>query len=174
MSKRLTSIVIARHVDAERIICVNDPYDTPYSTKDDERDLRVQGTAHIPNTYMKLSDTFPSAQTFKTLLCNNSNKRRLQKLICDYLADIAHSVDAQVVGCHCTNLSTPQPIDNYSFDQSEADTILFSSYAVLRELRYSRPVVVDAADTDAYVTAAARNALHQEKAGDSLVLWLGD
>jgi len=50
------------------------PYDTPYSTKDDERDLRVQGTAHVPNTYMKLSDTFPSAQTFKTLLCNKATR----------------------------------------------------------------------------------------------------
>ena len=91
------------------------------------------------------------------LLCNNSNKRRLQKLICDYLADIAQSVDAEIVysvGSHCIKLSTQQPMDNYSFDQSEADTILFSTYAVLRESGYSRPVVVDAADTDAYVTAA--------------------
>ena len=44
---------------------------------------------------------------------------------------------------------------NYSFDQSEADTILFSTYAVLRESDYSGPVVIDAADTDAYVAAAA-------------------
>ena len=40
---------------------------------------------------------------------------------------------------------------NYSFDQSEADTILFSIYAILRESGYSGPVVIDAADTDAYV-----------------------
>jgi hypothetical protein len=53
---------------------VNDPYDAANSTKDDERDLRVQGKAHVPNT-----------------------------------------------------------MHSYSFDQSEADTILFSAYAVLRE-----------------------------------------
>ena len=37
----------------------------------------VKGKAHVPNTYMKLSDSFPSTTAFKTLLCNDSNKRRL-------------------------------------------------------------------------------------------------
>ena len=41
-----------------------------------------------------------------------------------------------------------------ALDQSEADTVLFSVYAVLRESGYSGPVVIDAADTDAYVAAA--------------------
>jgi hypothetical protein len=44
---------------------------------------------------------------------------------------------------------------NYSFNHSEADNILFSVYAVLRESGYSGHVVIDAADTDAYVAAAA-------------------
>eukprot|EP00745_Piridium_sociabile_P040935 TRINITY_DN7979_c0_g1_i3.p1 TRINITY_DN7979_c0_g1~~TRINITY_DN7979_c0_g1_i3.p1 ORF type:complete len:449 (-),score=103.89 TRINITY_DN7979_c0_g1_i3:362-1708(-) len=154
---KVASIILARHGDADRIFCVNDPYDAAFSTKDDERDLRVQGKAHIPNTYMKCTDPFPSAQAFKTLLCSVSNKVRLQKLIFDYLADLAESIDAEIVysvGSHCTNLSTQQPMENYSFDQSEADTILFSAYAVLRESGYSGPVVIDTADTDAYVAAA--------------------
>ena len=78
-------------------------------------------------------------------------------MICSYLKDLAQSVDTEIfysVGSHCTNLSTKQPMQNYSFDQAEADTIIFSAYAVLRESGYSGPVVVDAADTDAYVTAA--------------------
>ena len=45
-------------------------------------------------------------------------------------------------------------MQNYSFDQSEADTILLSTYTILRESGCSVPVVVDAADTDAYVSAA--------------------
>ena len=45
-------------------------------------------------------------------------------------------------------------MQNYSFDQSEADTVLFSAYVVLRESGYSGPVVIDAADTDAHVAAA--------------------
>ena len=71
---------------------------------------------------------------------------------------IAQNVDPEIlysVGSHCTNLSAQQPLHNYSFDQSEADTILFSIYAILRESGYSGPVVIDAADTDAYVAAAA-------------------
>ncbi|KAJ8333974.1 hypothetical protein SKAU_G00412930 [Synaphobranchus kaupii] len=155
---KVSSIILARHGDADRIICVNDPYDAAYSTKDNERDLRVQGKAHVPNTYMKLGDPFPSAREFKTLLCSISNKGRLQKLICSYLTDLTQNVDAEIVysvGSHCTNLSTLQPMQNYSFDQSEADTILFSAYAVLRESGYSGPVIIDTADTDAYVAAAA-------------------
>ena len=45
-------------------------------------------------------------------------------------------------------------MQHYDFDQSEADTILFSNYAVLCESGYSGPVVIDAADSDAYVAAA--------------------
>ena len=46
-------------------------------------------------------------------------------------------------------MSTQQPMQNYSFDQSEADTALF----FLHESGYSDPVVIGAADTDAYVAA---------------------
>ena len=154
---KLSSIILARHRGAERIFCVNDPYDAAYSTKDDERDLRVQGKTHVPNTYMKLDDPFPSAKAFNTLLCSISNKGRLQKLIYSYLTDFARSIDVEIVysvGAQCTNLSTQEMMHNYSFDQSEADTILFSVYAVLRESGYGGPVVIDAADIDAYVAAA--------------------
>ena len=59
---KVSSIILARHGNAHRIVCVNDPYNTAYSTKDDERDLRVQGRAHVPNIYMKLGNPFPSAR----------------------------------------------------------------------------------------------------------------
>ena len=48
--RKVSSIIFARHYDADRIICVNDPYNSPYSTRDDERDTRVQGKVHVPNT----------------------------------------------------------------------------------------------------------------------------
>ena len=63
-------------------------------------------------------------------------------------------------------------MDNYSFDQSETDTVIFSIYAVLRKSGYSGPVVIDAADTDRssfYFAAAARNSMYQEEAGNSLM-----
>ncbi|KAK7085391.1 hypothetical protein SK128_008759, partial [Halocaridina rubra] len=154
---KLTSIILARHGNDERIICLIDPYDAAYSTKNDERDQRVQGNTHVPNIYMKLGDTFSSARAFSMLLCSISNKRRLQNLISRYLTDLAPSVDAEIiysVGLNCTNLSTQQSMQNYSFDQSEADTVLFSVNAELRDSGYTGPFVIDAADTDAYVAAA--------------------
>ena len=94
---KLSSIILARHDNAERIICVNDPYDAAYSTKDDERDLQAQGNIHVPNIYMKLGDPFPSARAFSMLLCSISNKRQLQSLICRYLTDLAPSVHAEII-----------------------------------------------------------------------------
>ena len=47
------------------------------------------------------------------------------------------------VGSHCINVSTQQPMQNYNFDHSKADNVLFSAYAVLRESGYSGPVVID-------------------------------
>ena len=76
---KVSSVILARHGDADRITCVNDPHDAAYSTKDDERDL--QGKVHVPNTYMKLADPFQCARAFKTLLCSVSNKGQLHKLV---------------------------------------------------------------------------------------------
>jgi len=80
-------------------------------------------------------------------------------VICDYLTDLAESVDAEIVssvGSHCTKLSTQQPMENYSLDQSEADTVLFFAYAALHESGYTGPVVIDpAADVTARLNCAA-------------------
>ncbi|KAK7084444.1 hypothetical protein SK128_012003, partial [Halocaridina rubra] len=154
---KLSSIILARQGNADIIICVNDSYDAAYSSKDDERDLWVQGYAYVPNIYMKLVDPFLSARGINTLLCSINNKRLLQNLICRYLTDLATSVSAEIiysVGSKCTNLSAQQSMQNYSFDKAEAETVLFSAYAVLRESGYTGPVVIDATDTDAYVAAA--------------------
>ena len=45
-------------------------------------------------------------------------------------------------------------MQNRSFDQSQADSVLFSAYAFLRESGHTGPVVIDAACRDAYVAAA--------------------
>ena len=74
-----------------------------------------------------------------------------------YLIDLARNVNAKIiysVGPHCTNLSPQQPMHNYRLDQSEAHTILYTAYTILRESGYSGPVVIDVVDTDAYVRAA--------------------
>ena len=134
---------------------MNNPYDSAYSTKHDERDLRVQGKAHVLNTYMNLAVPSPVPQRSKR--CRVSKKRQPQKLICNYLTDLAQSVDAENIysdGPHSTNLSIQQPMQNRSIAHSQADTVPFSAYAVLRDSNSTGPVVIDAVDTDAYVAAA--------------------
>ena len=84
---KVSFIILPRHGDADRIICVNDPYDAAY---DDERDLRVQGKAHVPNTYVNLADPSPVPERSKR--CRVSNNGQLQKLICNYLTDLAQMV----------------------------------------------------------------------------------
>ena len=157
---KVSFIILPRHGDADRIICVNDPYDAAY---DDERDLRVQGKAHVPNTYVNLADPSPVPERSKRYRVSNNGQ--LQKLICNYLTDLAQSVDAEniySVGPHSTNGSTQQPMQNGNFDQSQVDTFLFSVFAVLRESGCTGHVVIDAVDTDAYVVAAV---LWQKLAG---------
>ena len=40
-TEKIVSILLARHVSATTIICINDPYDYAESIKDDERQLRI-------------------------------------------------------------------------------------------------------------------------------------
>ena len=78
---------------------------------------------------MKPSDPFPSATAFKTLFCSSNNKGQIQKLICSYLADFARNMNVDVIysiGSHRANLSSQQNMNQYSFNQLEADTIIFS------------------------------------------------
>ena len=55
------SVIVARHVNATTIICINDPYDYAESIKDDEHELRIQGQGPILNVYMKPADLFTTA-----------------------------------------------------------------------------------------------------------------
>ncbi|CAB3976667.1 Hypothetical predicted protein [Paramuricea clavata] len=92
---KVTSMLLARHVDATTIICINDPYDHVESIKDDE------------------------------------------------------------LGVECVNLSSGSIQQDLAFDQCEADTIILSFYTALRASGYNDPVIIDAADTDVYIQAAA-------------------
>ena len=55
------SMVLPPHAGANCVICVNDPYDAFFSTKDDEINMQAQGMIHELNVYIKLEDPFPSA-----------------------------------------------------------------------------------------------------------------
>ena len=104
----MSSTILACQGGTDRIISVDDPHDPAYSTKDDVRDLPLQGNARVRNTYKKLTYLSP-ANAFKALQCSVRYKGRLQKLIFIYLTDLAQRVDAELiysVGSHYTNVST--------------------------------------------------------------------
>ena len=85
---KMASMILARHKDANSIICVNDPYGQTESIKDDERELRIQGHGHIPNVFMKAGDAFPSAREFKTIMCSYVSERRTNCLRAKVCAQI--------------------------------------------------------------------------------------
>ena len=157
-TNKMGSLILARHINATTIICINDPYDYAESIKDDERDLRIQGQGPIPNVYMKPADLFPTACKFKTILCSAGNKKCLQALIKTQFSELSKSISQELVysvGEDCVSLSTGDTEDRLCFSQGEADTIMISVYAALRSSGYSDPVVIDAEDTDVYIQAAA-------------------
>ena len=133
-------------------LCINDPCDAPYSTKDDERDLQIQGNKHVPNIDMKFDDQFPPPESLRLSYCSTGKNTWLQKLLCSYLTDLAQGLSTEIaysVASKCMNLSTQQLMEHYCFNLSGADTILFSTYPALRESGYNGPVVIDVAGTHA-------------------------
>ena len=151
-------IVLNRHADAQCIIWVNDPYDLPYSIKDNEREMRSQGS--VPNVYMKMQDPFPSASDFKLLLSSSGNKMRIQALIKGELGRQAlhhRAINKRMIfsnGQTCIDLTTGVALGDLQFDQAEADTIMLSAYSKLRSTGTTVPFVIDSEDTDVYVQAA--------------------
>ena len=148
---KVSSIILARHGDTDRIIYVNDPYDAAYSTKDTSETSRCR-VRHVSTTPTWNWQTF-LCQSVQTAAVEGHQQGPAEKLICSYLTDLAQSVDIETiysVGPLSTNVSTQQPMQNHNFDLPEADIVLFSAYAVLRESGYTGPVVIDATDTDAY------------------------
>ena len=94
---KVSSIILARHSEAHRIICVNDPYDFPHSTKEDERDLRRHGNPFVPNHYMKLDDPFPSDKAFKLLLAHQQPGPRFNKKMTSYQYRKSHCGDKTIL-----------------------------------------------------------------------------
>ena len=113
-TEKIVSTLLARHVSATTIICINDPYDYAESIKDDERQLRIQGQGPIPNVYIKPADLFPT--NCKSKLSSQRN----------------HIPSVRNLGEDCVSLSTGDTKDNLSFSQGEVDTIMLSVYAALR------------------------------------------
>ena len=116
-TNKIGSVILARHVNATTIMCINDPYDYAECIKDDERELRIQGQGPIRNVYMKPADLFSTACNFKTILCSASNKKRLQAQIKAQLSELSRSINQKLiysVGDDCVSLSSGNAEDSLS------------------------------------------------------------
>ena len=156
-AKKLVHVVLTRHKHAERIICLNDPYDQTYTIKDSERMLRQKGKP-IRNVYMKSDDKFPSNKDLHALLGNSGNKIRLQAFLQAAFTSAAASTNIEiiycVVGSSAMNLTSGKLMPEFKCYHAEADTAMFTVYSVLRSEGYTAAVILDTEDTDTYVQAA--------------------
>ena len=155
---KIINLITSRHPDAIKLILVNDPYDLPFSLKDDEHDRRSHGKSITPRVFPKLIDRFPSASEFKIILCGPENKCKLQQLVKIELSRIASTVLPELIyscGTSVINLSTGGEVPEFKCNQYEADTIMFSIYSMIRSTDCNTNVVIDVGDTDCYVQAAA-------------------
>ena len=153
----VANTILARHRNATKIICVNDVYDSTYSTKDDERILREKGLGNIPNEHYKPDGNFPSRTKFNKILRKPDNKIRLQKFFLKALKEKVVQSEKIIInstGKQCEDIATGTEMETLQFDHNEADTIMLSIYTKLRDDGFNGIVVLDAADTDVYVAAA--------------------
>ena len=154
---KIINLIISRHPDAIKLVLVNDPYNLPFSLKDDEHDRRSHGNNIIPRVFPKL-DRFQSASEFKIILCGPENKCKLQNLVKIELSRIASMMLPELTyscGTSVINLSTGVEVPEFKCNQYEADTIMFSIYSMIRSTDCNTNVVIDVGDTDFYVQAAA-------------------
>ena len=154
---KMCSLITSRHGDAHLVILVNDRYDLSFSIKDDEHDRRAAKQVHIPNVFPKPGDLFPGATEFNKVMVNSANKVRLQKLVKEHMQIKVGLVQDGTIYCEgemSTNLSTGVVSRDYGFKHPEADTMLLSAYAKLRDENYTATVVLESEDTDVYVQAA--------------------
>ena len=67
-------------------------------------------------------------------------------------------IDAEIIYCEgemSTNLTTGKMLAEFCFNQVEADTMLISAYAKMREeINFTGTIVIDSEDTDVYVSSA--------------------
>ena len=152
---KVCSMVYSRHSNATKIILVNDNYEVS-SIKDDEHERRAANHINLPNVYPKENDKFPSPSQFKRIMLKSENKVRLQKLLRRRFEANVNDQQAEVIYCVgevAVNLNSGLHENAFSFQHVEADTMLLTAYAKLRDF-YDGTVVIDSEDTDVYVQAA--------------------
>jgi len=128
---------------------VNDRYDIQSTIKDDEHDRRAVKHSHSHNIFPTPDSKFPGKAEFVGFLVNNTNKIRLQKLVKDHLQHYPQIFEKIIYfeGNQAINLYSGEDHPELSFNQVEADTMMLTAYAKVRQHEYSHQVVIDTEDT---------------------------
>ena len=147
---KVCNILQSRHSHATKIILVNDRYDIQSTIKDDEHDRRAAKNSHSHNIFPTPDSKFPGKAEFVGFLVNNTNKIRLQKLVKDHLQHYPQIFEKIIYfeGNQAINLYSGEDHPELSFNQVEADTMMLTAYAKVRQHEYSHQVVIDTEDTD--------------------------
>ena len=80
---KMFSLALSRHRLTGNIICVNDPYNIPFTIKDGQCQQRrgtrsASYTGGSRNICMKTLDKFAPSKELNSMFCNTSNNLRLQ------------------------------------------------------------------------------------------------
>ena len=94
--EKVVRSVLARHKHAERIICMNDPYDQNFSIKDTERMLHQKGK---PISNMRSENKCPLIKDFHALLGNSGNKIPLQAFLEKAFQRSAATSSTEIIYC---------------------------------------------------------------------------
>jgi len=90
-AQKMMNLVVRRHGNADRIICVNDSYDQNYSIKGSEKLRRKQ--LPIRNVFVKAEDKFLSSMDFYALLGKPENKIHLQAFLQNEFQSMSATTD---------------------------------------------------------------------------------
>ena len=149
-------MIYSRRNNATTIILINDDYTIVTSIKDDEHERQTATHTNLPNVYPKESEQFPTPTQFKRIMLKSENKVRLQKLLKHRFKATVLLQQAKLIYCEgdvVEDLTSGRQENNFAFQQVEADPMILSAYAKLRE-SYNGTVIIDNEDTDGYVQAA--------------------
>ena len=152
--EKIVSMILYLHPVAITIILLNGRYDKQYSIKDEEHERRAAKYLGAGNRFPKPNDPFPSSTDFNAFLSDSGNKTRLQRMIKNYL--FQKNLSHQIVYCEgnvFTNISSNSEMPNISQEHTEADTMMITIYAIIKQNHPALPVVIDSEDTDVYVQA---------------------
>ena len=97
-TNKIIQMIMKRHKNVNKMICLNDNYSSPTSIKDSEHILR-QTNKEIGNVFMKTELAFPNTLEFNDMLSKSANKIRLQDFLKSQIQKIVNVTTTEIIFC---------------------------------------------------------------------------